>query len=425
MSSLVMLRGYLVQNFNIISKSECLTYKVELDDEGELLKPCLLFLSLFGVNEEAEIFIDHFIELKKNEKFSLMLRRYLANCDVDFSNKKKIRSFFGNIMDGEVFYFKSGELAYSDRNFYSNELTAINLGFVSFNDFESYMKEREKNLGIEGFRYFFYGQNVEKRIGAKEKYKRICRFCKCGPNKPEKFKLKAHAISEALGNKKIILNEECDDCNRFFGDKLEQDIVAMIGPMRMVVGDGGKKRSPKFKAGKYELKKEDDVVNVKVDAPYNPENNDIIFPESGELVYQNVYKALVKYAMSVIPDTHLEYFNITLKWLLKSPVKEKLPPVYNAVMPPAYNAFKGVEASPRITVFFKKDDNVTAFCEFIACDIVWVFWLPTFTDMDSFDFDVVGYSSKRHGISANNYMSNDYSQIDSKKIQHSITFNQK
>ena len=48
-------------------------------------------------------------------------------------------------------------------------------------------------------------------IGEQNKEKRICRFCN---NKSENvtFKNKAHAISEALGNKTIILNEECDNC---------------------------------------------------------------------------------------------------------------------------------------------------------------------------------------------------------------------
>lgn len=53
------------------------------------------------------------------------------------------------------------------------------------------------------------------KVGESDKNKRICRFC--GKNQPEvKFagrKGKAHAISEALGNKKLILNEECKGCN--------------------------------------------------------------------------------------------------------------------------------------------------------------------------------------------------------------------
>ena len=50
---------------------------------------------------------------------------------------------------------------------------------------------------------------------------KVCRFC--GRRYPEvKFRKKAHAISELLGNKEFVMKNECDECNIFFGHKLEE-----------------------------------------------------------------------------------------------------------------------------------------------------------------------------------------------------------
>ena len=54
--------------------------------------------------------------------------------------------------------------------------------------------------------------NVRTSIGESNPQIRVCRFCH---NKREQvtFKNKSHAISEGLGNKNIILYDECDACN--------------------------------------------------------------------------------------------------------------------------------------------------------------------------------------------------------------------
>ena len=45
---------------------------------------------------------------------------------------------------------------------------------------------------------------------------KVCRFC--GKRYPDvKFKKKAHAISEFIGNKEFVLRNECDACNEKFG----------------------------------------------------------------------------------------------------------------------------------------------------------------------------------------------------------------
>ena len=63
-------------------------------------------------------------------------------------------------------------------------------------------------------------------IGEPQKNKRCCLFC--GKMEPEaSFTQKAHAISESLGNKSIVQNEECDECNNFLED-LSNKILLVI-----------------------------------------------------------------------------------------------------------------------------------------------------------------------------------------------------
>ncbi|GAF52381.1 hypothetical protein [Psychrobacter sp. JCM 18900] len=53
-------------------------------------------------------------------------------------------------------------------------------------------------------------------VGNAKKENRCCRFCNKTMRDGVTFKKVAHAIPEGLGNKNIILGDECDNCNEFF-----------------------------------------------------------------------------------------------------------------------------------------------------------------------------------------------------------------
>ena len=91
------------------------------------------------------------------------------------------------------------------------------------------------------------------KIGEDNRDKRICRFC--NKKKPDvKFKKEAHAISEALGNKKLILNEECDSCNEFFDENIERDFIYYHDLARTMFGIKNKdNNSPKMKGDNFQF----------------------------------------------------------------------------------------------------------------------------------------------------------------------------
>jgi hypothetical protein len=154
-------------------------------------------------------------------------------------------------------------------------------------------------------------------LGEKNTY---CRFC--NKSYPEvKFKDVAHAIPEALGNNKLFSYYECNNCNHEFGEKIEDHLSKYLFPYKIGSIILGKKGSISYKIddnnrldvteGHWEIKESipgsiieiinDNTINFKIKRQtYIP----II-----------VYKALVKIALTVIPDDELAYLEKTILWL--------------------------------------------------------------------------------------------------------------
>ena len=107
-------------------------------------------------------------------------------------------------------------------------------------DYEGFRRYRTEVCGIliDNYRMVFYEQKRKQlRIGETDKAKRKCRFCR--ESMPTvKFDKDAHTISEGLGNKSIITNDECDTCNETLGKDIEQDPVTGMWWIRKAADDG-------------------------------------------------------------------------------------------------------------------------------------------------------------------------------------------
>ena len=68
--------------------------------------------------------------------------------------------------------------------------------------------------------------------------KGVCRYCNCSD--PNKFRKRAHTFPEALGNKWILSNDECDDCNHKFA-VYEDALTKAVGPFLTLGGTKGKR----------------------------------------------------------------------------------------------------------------------------------------------------------------------------------------
>lgn len=149
---------------------------------------------------------------------------------------------------------------------------------------------------------------------------KICRFC--GKRYPEvKFKKKAHAISELIGNKEFVLRNECDTCNKFFGDKLEDDLGKYLGLGRTLSQIAGKDGVPSYKSkdGKCRIdftNKGLVIQEMKGNTCMEEYENYLIFHAVRDTYTPvAVYKALVKMALSLIPYEKMPFFFDTVAWL--------------------------------------------------------------------------------------------------------------
>ncbi|BDP35058.1 TPA: hypothetical protein NJ548_004447 [Vibrio parahaemolyticus] len=150
-----------------------------------------------------------------------------------------------------------------------------------------------------------------------------CRFC--GKNKPETdFRTIAHAVPEFLGNKRFILLTECDQCNEYFSNNLEVHLDKYTRPYRLLAKIKGKRKTPSYKSKDKKTRhnsnnKGPDHINSPSDSGFFKfdEENKIVTQifEIESYIPSAVYKCLVKIALSVIPDSEVENFKDTIKWI--------------------------------------------------------------------------------------------------------------
>jgi hypothetical protein len=272
-----------------------------------------------------------------------------------------------------------------------------------------------------------FQNNSEKRgVGETDKTKRICRFCN---NKREKvtFKTRAHAISESLGNKNIILYEECDQCNAEFGSGIERDLIAYLKPYACIFGIKGKNGIPVLKGKNFKLSRNDDG-GLDLNYFLAPGQERGKFPVKLEtfdgIVMQNIYRTLCKYALSVMDKKHLDKFKGTLSWIKGEIDFIDLPVI--AIL----KSYRMVTAQPKITISVRTDnDNSLPYAvgEFRCTYITFVFVIPgnevdnsSFTDKNNYnDF----WKYFRHYSSVNEWDFVDFSST--KKKNHILQMEMK
>ena len=164
----------------------------------------------------------------------------------------------------------------------------------------------------------------DKRVVLGPKYNRVCRFCEKDETKT-KFEHKAHAIPELLGNKSIFSNYECDDCNRFFGTGIENDLGNWTKISRTFSRIPGKRGVPSIQQrgpGKgFRIDYDHDGFHIKV---YESKSPIVIDEDERRLKIEltqdaftpvAVLKAFVKIGLTILPQVEVPNFKETLSWI--------------------------------------------------------------------------------------------------------------
>jgi hypothetical protein len=159
---------------------------------------------------------------------------------------------------------------------------------------------------------------------------RICRFCKLDSNSTT-FNSDSHTIPHSLGNKYDISDYECDKCNNLFS-KYESDLIEYFGINRTIFSVQGKNKNPKYKSNSLNAEVKDLDIAKKTIVITNKSSNNIEFDDiTGEakLKYSknrytpiNVYKAFLKMALSMIPESEVDNYKQAFKFLLSDESNE-------------------------------------------------------------------------------------------------------
>jgi hypothetical protein len=150
-----------------------------------------------------------------------------------------------------------------------------------------------------------------------------CRFCE--ESIPDvSFKLEAHALSELLGNRQLVVTDECDDCNRLFAESLEDHLGKFTKPYRVLGQVKGKKRIPSYKTP-AQLSRIDFEPGKGISIAERQDDRFVELVEEENRVKIKfmlerhipaaVYKALVKMALSLMPLSELGEFRLTKRWI--------------------------------------------------------------------------------------------------------------
>lgn len=309
----------------------------------------------------------------------------------EFTNKFKdklpalngVPAYFRKLKEGEHFFFLPNLKFEPLENIKLYDYLKAAAEGKDFEEVHGQTKELFEGL----FQKYFMSVVGDKRISIGEPVKenRVCRFCN---NKRDNvtFNNKAHAISEGLGNKTVVLYDECDACNTEFSQTIEPDIIQYLSLFRTIYDVKGKGGSKKFKGENFDLKKEETIhLTFKSDEDRPKEFSmpySIKLETHDPITLQNIYKCLTKYFLSVIDDKYLPHFSKTIEWINGKAQLEQLPRIGEMI---SYHAFT---AQPKLVFYIRKDADKSlpfAVGEFYFTCKIFAFIIPL-TDQDDKDF---------------------------------------
>lgn len=349
-------------------------------------------ISIFWTVENGQITLTPILKMnsKLREHYNKFVDLYKSKTPV----LNRLKSSLDKINDDEYFFTSNktdyttdqvlfiGILIDSHNNSTSDEETAV--------EFENLMGNLEASFGklLENYELTVFDSTQKIKIGESDRNKRICRFCSNGMNTEIKvtFKHKAHAFSDALGNKSVVLNDECDTCNNKFGSTIEEDFIRYLDIYRAFSKDNGGSSTPKLKFENGAIQDVDGlttVISQDIDHDEKTGVLTILLKSTHKLVNVNIYKALCKYALSVVAEEELIYLTKTIDWI-KSEEEEdiSLPKVAVAI---SNNMYVSV---PVLGLYMRKNDSNKyphIVGEFKYKSLIFVFLIP-FSSKDKTTF---------------------------------------
>lgn len=305
-------------------------------------------------------------------KISDEKRRKIINYLKSLNAPKEVNrviAFFSRLTSDECIYFLPMSVELEFIELYQESLKYYNEKFdedyvldnmkayVEFNKKldELYKKYNKDYYGV----YHRYSKKVY--LGESNRKKRKCIFCGGTKEIGNTFRLEAHAIPESLGNKHIIQNEECDECNQFFGKTIEPNFIEFIGMFRTICGL--KKKDNKIpKTELYDGKYIDYIESEEFTGPIiidNKGNEKFNLKETTDVIFSDIYKLLVKITISVLEAKYRNDFVKAIRWVRLDEIDSEKLTLPKLGIFYSENIFKQPEV---ITFIRQNDDKELPYC---------------------------------------------------------------
>ncbi len=201
----------------------------------------------------------------------------------------------------------------------------------------------------------------------KLKSQRVCRFCNLKYGDVS-FKKDAHIISNFLGNKYLVSDFECDNCNSIFSS-YESHLSNFIEPIRAFKKFFGERENKKFKSpDKKSVIENINFQGLQDCVSVSRENvDDPIFEfdrEAGETSIKLkkqpyspllLYKSILKIALSCLKQEDVKNYQLAFKYLISDSFDEKVKGISNILVytTPPDTGYK----SPFACLFKKRVNN--------------------------------------------------------------------
>ncbi len=297
----------------------------------------------------------------------------------------RIKAFFNRIDENECFYifFENcseefcnncrESLKYYNIKYEHNYVKDAMKDYLDFSRlFEDIYEKINNNYDMKIFSY-----NRKIFLGEKDKKKRICRFCKRTMETGARFVTEAHAIPALMGNKILFQNEECDECNIYFGSSIENDLDNYTKILRALSGIPGRNGIPEI------ISKDIKLFYQEIDGEYkgpviidssNNEERKIYINSEYEFIPNNIYRIFSKMFFSVVDIDIVKKFNDTVRWIRYNEyLLDKFPLIAFCFLP------NSKLVKPELVTYIKKSNiqGPYAFMEFRFGYYVYIVQIPS------------------------------------------------
>ena len=366
---------------------------ITIDGEGDVFNNAVFnLLTTFAENVDYGNHKIDFSLYKQNTDVFIGEVEKLSNLyKAEVPKIQQLPAFFKQQQSGEWFYIALNHFPSQD------ELIKIGASIECLNGgkpYEQSMAEINSFFsGVnESYRIYTYLGNTRKHFyGEQDRTKRICRYCHRSEAQGAKFTQEAHAISDTLGNKVLYSYDECDECNDYLGSHCEQDFAEFLRFQRCYFGVKGREGVPVVKGRNFEMYHPEGQP-IKLD--YHHDGDDIPHDITNlilkyDIVYnpQNLYRALVKFFIGLLPSEYVSHFFNTGTWVKgfdesgKAVSIKKLPTIKRLSVPQPVDR-------PQLIIYIRKNDDKSlpfAIGEFHIFTYIFTYIIPL-SDADDRDF---------------------------------------